>query len=245
MKFTSTIAPVALAGAALAAPQLKERATTICGQWDSLVEGSYTLFQDLWNEQAATSGSQCSTANSLSGSTFSWSTSWTWAGGQGQVKSYANVAIEEIGRELSSISTIPSVWDWSYTGSSIIADVSYDTYLAPSATGTNDYEIMIWLAALGGAGPISSTGSPVATPTIDGHVFNLFSGFNGDVRVFSFVAEPEVTSFNGDLKAFYTYLISDQGVPTTHFLTSIGAGTEPFSGSNAVLTTSAYSLVIN
>jgi len=102
-----------------------------------------------------------------------------------------------------------------------------------------------WLAALGGAGPISSTGSPIATPTIDGVTWNLFSGPNGAMTVYSFVAQSQASSFSGDLLDFFTYLESSQGYPSSQYLLSIGAGTEPFTGSNAVLTTSAYSTVVN
>jgi len=244
MKYSGVIASAALASSALAAP-LTSRATTICGQWDTDVVSEYTVYQDLWGEASATSGSQCTTITGLTNSKLAWSTSWTWAGGSDDVKSYANAAIQDIGKELSSITTIPTTWDWSYAGSNLVADVSYDTWLAPTAAGTNDYEIMIWLAALGGAGPISATGTTVATPTIGSATWKLFSGTNGATKVFSFVAETEQTAFTGDLMEFYTYLIDNQGVPKTHFLTSIGAGTEPFTGTNAVLTTSAYSVVVN
>jgi xyloglucan-specific endo-beta-1,4-glucanase len=110
-----------LAATALAAPSVVEvpfktldkRATTICGPWDSVVTGTYTLYQDLWGESAATSGSQCSTVTSLSGNTIVWSTSWTWAGGSNSVKSFANVVVtQSTGYQVSTISTIPSVWDY-------------------------------------------------------------------------------------------------------------------------------------
>lgn len=103
-------------------------------------------------------------------------------------------------------------------------------FTSSSATGSNEYEIMIWLAALGGAGPISSTGSPVATPTIDGVTWKLFSGPNGATTVYSFVAESETSNFSGDLLNFYKYLESSQGFPSSQYLLSIGAGTEPFTG---------------
>lgn len=104
---------------------------------------------------------------------------------------------------------------------------------------------MIWLAALGGAGPISSTGSPVSTPTIAGISWKLYSGPNGNTTVYSFVAASEVTSFSGDLKLFFTYLANNFGYSTSQYVTSIGAGTEPFTGTNAVLSVSAYSVVFN
>lgn len=57
-------------------------------------------------------GSQCTTVNSLSGNTLSWKTSWSWSGGQGQVKSFANVVTDIAVTKLSSISSIPSTWSW-------------------------------------------------------------------------------------------------------------------------------------
>ena len=92
---------------------------------------------------------------------------------------------------------------------------------------------MIWLAAIGGAGPISSTygangATPVATPTVAGSKWKLFKGPNGSTTVFSFVAEQQITDFNGDLMAFFKYLESNEGMSSSQYLTSIGAGTEPF-----------------
>lgn len=40
-----------------------------------------------------------------------------------------------------------------YTGTSIVANVAYDLFTSSTASGSAEYEIMIWLAALGGAGP--------------------------------------------------------------------------------------------
>jgi xyloglucan-specific endo-beta-1,4-glucanase len=178
------------------------------------------------------------------------------------VKSYTNVALTTTGQKLSSISSIPTLWDWrydpylhqtltytdfyhSYTGSNIVGDVSYDMFTAASPTGNNEFEIMVWLAALGGAGPISSSGSPIASPTIGGYTWKLYSGPNGATTVYSFVAQSQITNFSGDLRAFYTYLINSQGFSASQYITGIGAGTEPFTGSNAVLSVSSYSVSIN
>lgn len=118
-----------------------------------------------------------------------------------------------------------------YTGTNMVADVSYDLWLAPSVGAANTYEIMIWLGSYGGAGPISSTGStPLATPTIAGTKWKLFKGPNGSVTVFSFIAPANIGDFSGDLKAFFDYLTSSQGVSTGNVVTSLQAGTEPFSG---------------
>ncbi|KAJ8132496.1 hypothetical protein O1611_g1132 [Lasiodiplodia mahajangana] len=127
----------------------------------------------------------------------------------------------------------------------MVANVAYDLFTSSSASGSSEYEVMVWLAALGGAGPISSTGSPIATPSLAGSSWKLYEGYNGNMHVFSFVASSQITSFSGDLKAFLSYLTSNQGMSTSQYVTSLGAGTEPFVGSNAVLTTSAYSVAIN
>lgn len=104
---------------------------------------------------------------------------------------------------------------------------------------------MIWLASYGGAGPISSTGSTIATPTIAGTKWNLYKGPNGDTTVFSFVAPSHLGNFDGDLNGFFTYLVKSQGVASSSVMTALQAGTEPFSGSNAVFTTYAYKTVVN
>ncbi|OAL04874.1 endoglucanase A precursor [Phaeosphaeriaceae sp. SRC1lsM3a] len=242
MKLT-TFTLASTAALALAAPtSTVQKRADYCGQWDSQVTGSYTIYNNLWGKADATSGSQCTGVDSLSGSTLKWHTKWTWAGGPGHVKSYANVVTKISQKALSSIKSLPSTWTWTYSGSNIIANVAYDLFTSSTASGSAEYEIMIWLAALGGAGPISATGSPVATVTLAGTSWKLYNGKNGQMNVFSFVATNEVKSFKGDLMEFANYLTSKQGMPKSQILQSAGAGTEPFSGSNAVLTTSAYSL---
>lgn len=121
MLATSTFPAGFFAATVLAAPSpaeapsktLHERATQICGQWDTVVTGTYTLYQDLWGESSASSGSQCSTFDSLSGESIAWSTSWTWAGGSSSVKSYANVVVtQSTGYQVSAISSVPTTWDY-------------------------------------------------------------------------------------------------------------------------------------
>ncbi|KAI1359499.1 family 12 glycosyl hydrolase [Xylaria arbuscula] len=236
----------ALAGLAIATPTptVDKRATTFCGQWDSVQTGSYILYNNLWGQDSGT-GSQCTTYNSLSGSTLAWSTSWSWSGGDYNVKSYANTVIQASAKQISAISSIPTKWAYSYTGSGIVANVAYDAFTSSSSSGSSEYEIMVWLAALGGAGPISSTGSAIATATIGGVSWNLWEGYNGNMHVFSFVAASQVTNFSGDLLGFFSYLSTNNGLSTSQYVTSIGAGTEPFVGSNAVLTTTGYSIAVN
>lgn len=193
-------------------------------QWDSESTGTYTMYNDLWGEASATSGSQCSEIEGLSGSTVTWETSWTWEGGSSDVKSYAQIqdAAPTDYVQLSDISSYATSWSWTYSGTDIVADVSYDSFTCSDATsGCTDYEVMVWLAALGGAGPISSSGSAIASPTIGGHSWNLYTGPNGAMTVYSFVASSEITSFSGDIMDFYNYLIDNEGFPSTQYLKTI------------------------
>lgn len=113
MKFSSFSALAVLATASAAPTSvLEKRASTMCDSWDSLVTGTYTVYQNNWGAAQASSGSQCTTFTSDVSNSVKWSTSWTWAGGAGQVKSYSNVALEKVNKAISAISTIPSVWTW-------------------------------------------------------------------------------------------------------------------------------------
>ncbi|KAF2124850.1 glycoside hydrolase family 12 protein [Dothidotthia symphoricarpi CBS 119687] len=223
-------------------PTVQKRAD-YCGQWDSAVTGAYTVYNNLWGSAQATSGSQCTGVDGLSGTTLKWHTKWSWTGGAGHVKSYANVVTKISQKSLSSIKSLKSTWKWGLTGTSLVANVSYDLFTGPQATGNADNEIMIWVAALGGAGPISSTGSPIATVTLAGTSWKLYYGLNSSTKVWSFVASSQVTNFSGDLMDFVNYLSTNQGLSKSQILQSVGAGTEPFSGSNAVLTTTGYTMV--
>ncbi|KIP09317.1 glycoside hydrolase family 12 protein [Phlebiopsis gigantea 11061_1 CR5-6] len=250
---------VHLASVVLASPtptDLENRASidtsSHCGQWDTVTASQYELLLDLWGESGATSGSQCSNLVSLSGSTISWKTTWTWTGGSG-VKSFSNIQLNTgVNTQLSAISSMPTVWQWSQSSSgTIVADVAYDLFTSNTAGGSNTNEIMIWLANFN-AGPISytygSNGQPVPVASnlsLAGHTWNLYSGSNGANAVWSFLpTSGTITSFSGDLKTFFDYLTENEGISTSQYLVTAQAGTEPTSGS-ATLTTSAYSLAIN
>ncbi|KAF2757116.1 endoglucanase A precursor [Pseudovirgaria hyperparasitica] len=250
MKYSTFVLLATAACGALAAPttpvpsKTLEKRADYCGQWDSKVTGTYTIYNNLWGMSAATSGSQCTGVDSLSGSTVAWHTKWSWAGGPYSVKSYANAVVKMTATQLSKLTSLATTWKYSYSGSSLIANVAYDLFTSSSTGGSAEYEVMIWLNALGGAGPISSTGTNIATPSVAGKSWKLYYGLNGSMKVYSFVASSAITSFSGDLMDFIKYLESSQGLPSSQYLQSIGAGTEPFTGSNGVLSTTAYSVVV-
>lgn len=90
---------------------------------------------------------------------------------------------------------------------------------------------MVWLAALGGAGPISSTGKTIATVNISGSEWDVWVGPNGQMTVYSFVAKSTMNKYDGDLLDFFKYLKTVQ------------AGTEPFIGT-ADFTVPSYSVSV-
>ncbi|KAL0253187.1 hypothetical protein SLS55_010640 [Diplodia seriata] len=245
MKLSTALFWAAASTAVSAAPSASplERRADFCGDWDTSKNGVYTTYNNLWGRSTSgVSGSQCTGVDSFSSNTISWHTSWTWAGVPNQVKSYANVVVDLTAKKLSAISSINSIWRWSYTGDNLVADVAYDLFTSSTPTGSEEYEIMIWVGSYGGAGPISSTGSAIATVTLAGNTWKLYKGPNGQMTVFSFVATKTVNNFSGNLNDFIKYLTSSQGLPTSQYLTHVSAGTEPFTGSNAKFTTSSFTV---
>ncbi|KAJ7108546.1 concanavalin A-like lectin/glucanase [Mycena epipterygia] len=227
--------------------------TSHCGLFDSVTAGSYSLLLDQWGASGATSGSDCANLVSLTGTTLSWKNVWTWTGGTG-VKSFTNINVNSgLNQQLSAITTMPAVWTWSYSTSSVltrlqklVADVAYDLFTSNTAGGSAVNEIMIWLANFN-AGPISaqfnSAGQAVpivSNLSLAGHTWNLFFGSNGANNVYSFLpTSGTITSFSGDINLFLKYLTANRGVSTAQFLTTAQGGTEATSGS-ATFTTYAF-----
>ena len=90
-------------------------------------------------------------------------------------------------------------------------------------------------------------GKPVPLTTgikLAGTTWDLFKGPNGQMTVFSFLPSDgkNIASFKGDINVFLKYLTQSQGVASTQYLKSFGAGTEPTMGDNAVFTTSKYTV---
>jgi xyloglucan-specific endo-beta-1,4-glucanase len=91
---------------------LTRRSTETCDQWGTIETGSYIVYNDLWGQSYDESGTQCTTVDSLSGSTIAWSTTWSWSGASSQVKSFADVSLQFTAKTLKSISSITSSWKW-------------------------------------------------------------------------------------------------------------------------------------
>ena len=124
---------------------------------------------------------------------------------------------------------------------SMVANVAFDLWTSAGSSGDYEYEIMIWLAAIGGAGPL---GSQVGSFSYEGTDWSLYEGTNGVQKVYSFVAGKQIESITSDALPFLTHLVDSGYFASSQYLRAIQAGTEPFLGNNAELTTSAYSVEV-
>jgi len=250
---------VSFFSAVYATPVAKPRATTniatsSCERWGVVKASPYELQSNLWGASGASSGNQCTNFTSMNGNTVSWSTSWTWTGGN-EVKSFSNIQLNSgIGKQLSAISSMPSTWKWSQSSSSsdsIVADVAYDLFTSSTPTGNNEHEVMVWLANYNSQ-PISykynASGKAISIATqikIANRTWNLYQGTNGSNLVWSFLPADGaiITSFKGDINLFLHYLTSQGYVPSSQYLKTAQGGTEATSGT-AKFTTKSYSLQI-
>ncbi|CDH57791.1 glycoside hydrolase family 12 protein [Lichtheimia corymbifera JMRC:FSU:9682] len=226
----------------MASPLPAVRANEMCGQYDTTTAGDYIIYNNLWNKDTATSGSQCTEVTGIKDdNTLSWRTTWSWEGDKTQVKSYANAKLEIDPKQLSALKSIPFTWKWSYKGENLIADVAFDIWTSSSTTGDYEYEIMIWLGRLGGAGPIGDT---VSTFEHDGTTWELHEGSNGSQKVYSFVAAKDINDMQSDALPFLQHLVDAGKLDKSQYLRAFQSGTEPFIGSNAEFTTTAYKVNI-
>ncbi|OLL24478.1 putative xyloglucan-specific endo-beta-1,4-glucanase A [Neolecta irregularis DAH-3] len=169
-----------------------------------------------------------------------------------QVKSFSNAVLKQASpQEVSIIHSIPSSWTWSYEGNAVDADVAYDMFFSPTENSEASVEVMIWLGALGGAGPIWD-GATTWNVTIGAHNWTLYHGVNKyqsnfALNVYSFIrndATGDIRTFTGDIKYFLTLLESRGFLDTSYYLQNIGAGTEAFTANSARFQTISYQVKI-
>ncbi|SPO05587.1 probable endoglucanase I precursor [Cephalotrichum gorgonifer] len=222
-------------------------AQNLCDQYSYYAQDGFYFNNNEWGAGSG-SGSQCTYVDSVSSGGVSWHTEWTWSGGENQVKSYPYSGRELTTKKLvSNIASIPTTAEWKYEGNNLRCNIAYDLFTAADPNhdiSSGEYELMIWLGNLGPVYPIG--GNPIATVNINGQNWNLHSGLNGAMRVFSFVAPSQITSFSTDIKPFFNYLAQNQGFPaSSQYLLNLQFGSEPFTGSNARFTVSNWSGSVN
>jgi xyloglucan-specific endo-beta-1,4-glucanase len=95
---------------------VRRQAASLCSQYAYYAANGYEFNNNNWGKGSASSGSQCTTVQSTSGSGVSWSTSWTWQGGQDNVKSYANVGKQFArGIKVKNVKSMPTNIQWDCT----------------------------------------------------------------------------------------------------------------------------------
>ncbi|EED80546.1 endo-1,4-beta-D-glucanase [Postia placenta Mad-698-R] len=222
--------------------------TTLTGQYTCATSGNYELCQDQWGSANGV-GSQNSTLVSTSGNTISWTTTYTWANNENDVKTFANVLQTTYqGITLSTITSAPTSWTWEYESSSsgLRADVAYDIWFGSAAgdagSSTSTYEIMIWLSGEGGIQPVGSEST--SGISLAGYTWNLWAGENTNWETYSFVsASGNINDFSGDLTDFFNYLYDNEGVSDSQILQAIQTGTEAFTGT-ATLNVESFSVSV-
>ena len=129
-------------------PVVKRQAANLCDQYGYYAANGYEFNNNNWGKGSASSGSQCTTVQSTSGSGVSWSTTWSWQGGQDNVKSYANAGKQFAkGIKISNIKSMPTNIQWDYQPRDIRANVAYDVFTAADPNhdkSSGDYELMVW-----------------------------------------------------------------------------------------------------
>ncbi|KAK3293885.1 concanavalin A-like lectin/glucanase domain-containing protein [Chaetomium fimeti] len=225
----------------------KRQAATLCEQYGYWSGNGYEVNNNNWGRDAATGGSQCTYVDNSSGSGVSWHATWQWSGGEDNVKSYPYGGKQVArGQKISAISTMETSVSWSYSDTNIRANVAYDVFTAADPDHVNssgDHELMIWLGRFGNVYPI---GSSTGTVNVAGRTWELFVGYNGAMKVYSYVAASPINSYSANVKEFFNHMESAQGFPASEqHLIVFQMGTEPFTGGETTFTVDNFSANIS
>ncbi|GEM_PF-1942388 len=218
----------------------------------SITQNKYWINNNLWGISGAT-GWQGIWDTCTSGNTIGWGTDWNWSGTSNQVKSYASAVLgwhwgwkitgTGLPVQISANKNVTCGWNYRVTPGQTI-DVSYDLFahaLAnPGYADQPTEEIMIWLYKTGGAGPIGGVDS---TTSIGGASWEVHKGSTGTWNVYSYVRTVNTTSATLNMMDFLKDLVNKGWMSSSHYLTSIEAGTEVFVGTGRLDTDNYYCTV--
>ncbi|SPO05409.1 probable endoglucanase I precursor [Cephalotrichum gorgonifer] len=216
-------------------------AQQLCDQYAYHSSSGYEFNNNMWGSGSG-QGSQCTNVEWVNSNGCGWRVNWQWANNRDNVKSYPYSGKQMNPKRLvSQWRDIQSTAAWSYSGSNIRANVAYDlfTHSNPNnPTHSGEYELMIWLGRLGDVWPI---GRQISTVNVAGRQWQLYDGYNGAMRVYSFVAPSQVNNFQANLKEFFDHLSANHGYPANNqYLLTVQFGTEPFTGGPATLSVSNW-----
>jgi len=237
-------ATVLIAAAAMLVPvATAHAATTTCARQGtiSVNGGEYTIQANEWNSSAP----QCVTYNS--GTSWTVSTAnFNLSGGApatypsiykgchwGACTSGSNLPIQ-----VSRLAAATSSWSTVQPATGAY-DVAYDlwTNSAPTTGGQpNGSEIMIWLNSRGGVSPF---GTRVATATIAGLSWDVWTGRQTSWNIVSYVLRGGGTAFtNLDVKALIDDSVARGTTNASHFLLDAEAGFEIWKAGRGLATNS-------
>ncbi|OLN93063.1 Endoglucanase cel12B 2 [Colletotrichum chlorophyti] len=222
--------------------------TSLCTQYAYASVDGYDLINNLWGLDDAESGSQCTYYyGPVPEGGVSWGTTWTWNGAPDKVKSFAYAGRQFTRRLLSNITGLPTTVSWSYNKEDIRGNVAYDFFTHPNASHVNsngEYEVMIWLNRYDGLWPITlnNTGRPIEQVQLGGYDWDLYFGYNGAMKVYSFLsASGSINDFTTDLMLFFKYLGRKHSFPLSkQYLLIDQFGTEAITGQDATFHVSRF-----
>ncbi|KAJ9209410.1 CAZyme family GH12 [Paecilomyces variotii] len=144
-----------------------------------------------------------------------------------------------VGDSAAATTDIAQLTDQS-VNTNVAIDMFFDSDKAISGNSTEaKCEVMIWFATVGDAAqPIGLNKGIVSSKTLNGTVFNLYVGENGQKQnVLTWATQTTTESFHGDILPLLTDLISANkaNYPTTQdYLGHLSLGSEAFSSSSNV-----------
>ncbi|MGC0328772.1 hypothetical protein RKD23_001762 [Streptomyces sp. SAI-170] len=236
----ATVAALVTAGAPAQAD------TLICETYGStVIQGRYVVQNNRWG----TSATQCVTATDTG---FRVTQADGSVPTNGAPKSYPSVFNgchytncspgTKLPAQVSTISSAPSSISYGFVSDAVF-NASYDIWLDPTprTDGVNRTEIMIWFNRVGSIQPI---GSRVATATVGGRTWEVWTGSNGSNDVISFVAPSALASWSFDVMDFVDATVARGMAQNNWYLTSVQAGFEPWQN-GAGLAVNSFSSTVN
>ncbi|EMD68649.1 glycoside hydrolase family 12 protein [Bipolaris sorokiniana ND90Pr] len=212
-----------------------------CKLYNYYSSNGYEILNNLWGKDTATSGSQCTYVDGVTDAGTKWHSNWTWAGAPNNVKSYVYAGRLFTKKPVSQFTNLQTEANWAYDTTNIRCNVAYDLFTAQDVnhtTSSGDYELMIWLARY----DVYPIGSSQGMVTIAGRTWELFYGFNGAMKVYSFIAPSPIPHFTADVKDFFTYLTEKKNYPaSTQNLITYQFGSEAFTGGPAKFSVNKWS----
>ncbi|PRW63665.1 GH12 family glycosyl hydrolase domain-containing protein [Actinopolyspora mortivallis] len=235
---TGVLASSTAVGTAAAQP-----ATTLCDKYAStrVEDGRYIVQNNVWGAETR----QCL---DVDGTSFRVTTAEHDKPTDGAPAAYPSVYVgchydncttgDSLPLRADRMGEVRTHWDIT-TPDSGTYNAAYDLWFDPVAnqSGQNAAELMIWVDRRGDIQPI---GSPVATVTIDGTRWEVWTG-GEDWNVISYVRAEPAESVDLDLSAFTADAVERGSVAPHWYLNSVQAGFEPWVG-GAGLATNDFSV---